>query len=63
MYNIGVSIGAMAEDGLSDTWCFHALSEAAAGVRYMMYYHLQQLDQVEQQLLRRLFWLLFAGSW
>ncbi|KAJ4174267.1 hypothetical protein NW754_004682 [Fusarium falciforme] len=42
---------------------YHALNEAATGARYLAYYCMHELDEAEQQLLRRLFWLLFAASW
>ncbi|KAM0433471.1 hypothetical protein ACHAPT_004351 [Fusarium lateritium] len=41
---------------------YHALNEAATGARYLAYYCMHELDEAEQQLLRRLFWLLFAAS-
>ncbi|KAM5342094.1 hypothetical protein ACJ41O_015125 [Fusarium nematophilum] len=62
MYNMGTVISAVSESGLSDMRSYHALSEAASGVRYLAYYCLHELDEAEQQLLRRLFWLLFAAS-
>lgn len=62
MYNMGVSISALAEAGVGDVRAFHAMSEAAAGVRYLAYYQVSELDFVDQQLLKRLFWLLFAGA-
>jgi hypothetical protein len=42
---------------------YHALSEAAAGARYLAYYRIHEHNEAEQQLLRRLIWLLFAGAW
>lgn len=63
MYNLGTAAGTISEAGSSDVKSYHALSEATAGVRYLMYYNMQGLDHVERQLLKRLFWLLFAGSW
>jgi hypothetical protein len=61
MYNIGASIGSYDEAGISGTRCFHALSSAAAGVRFMLHDYIQD-NLVEQQLLKRLFWLLFASA-
>ncbi|WYZ35162.1 hypothetical protein EsH8_I_001438 [Colletotrichum jinshuiense] len=61
MYNIGTSASTMNEDGLGDSASFHGMSEAAAGARYLAYYRMADLDMSEQQLLRRLFWLIFAA--
>ncbi|KAF6815184.1 C6 zinc finger domain containing protein [Colletotrichum sojae] len=61
MYNIGTSASSMNEDSLGDMGSFHAMSEAAAGARYLAYYRMADLDMSEQQLLKRLFWLIFAA--
>lgn len=63
MYNMGMAIGAVPELGLRNMRSYHALNEAATGARYLTYYCMHELDEVEQQLLRRLIWLLFAASW
>ncbi|KAI8670338.1 hypothetical protein NCS55_00779600 [Fusarium keratoplasticum] len=62
MYNMGMAIGAVSELGPSNMRAYHALNEAATGARYLAYYCMHELDEAEQQLLRRLFWLLFAAS-
>ncbi|KAL2873776.1 hypothetical protein SGCOL_011092 [Colletotrichum sp. CLE4] len=61
MYNIGTSASSMNEDGLGDMGSFHGMSEAAAGARFLAYYRMADLDMSEQQLLKRLFWLIFAA--
>ncbi|KAK1967314.1 glycoside hydrolase [Colletotrichum sublineola] len=61
MYNIGTSASSMNEEGLGDMGSFHGMSEAGAGVRYLVYYRMADLDMSEQQLLKRLFWLIFAA--
>ncbi|KAF9873794.1 hypothetical protein CkaCkLH20_08904 [Colletotrichum karsti] len=61
MYNIGTSASSMNENGLGDMGSFHGMSEAAAGTRFLAYYRLADLDMSEQQLLKRLFWLIFAA--
>lgn len=63
MYNMGVAMSAVSELGLSNMRAYHVLNEAATGTRYLAYYSMHKLDEAEQQLLRRLFWLLFAASW
>ncbi|OLN87894.1 hypothetical protein CCHL11_00160 [Colletotrichum chlorophyti] len=63
MYNIGTSASSMNEDGLGDMGSFHGMSEAAAGARFLAYYRMADLDMSEQQLLKRLFWLIFAAYW
>ncbi|KAL0936026.1 C6 zinc finger domain containing protein [Colletotrichum truncatum] len=61
MYNVGTSASSMNENGLTDLRSFHAISEAAAGARYLAYYHMTDLDMPEQQMLKRLFWLIFSA--
>ncbi|KAF3805678.1 hypothetical protein GCG54_00005040 [Colletotrichum gloeosporioides] len=61
MYNIGTSASSMNENGLGDMGSFHGMSEAAAGARFLAYYRMADLDMSEQQLLKRLFWLIFAA--
>lgn len=56
-------MSAISPSGLSSMRAYQALSEAAAGTRYLVYYRLHNYDEAEQQLLRRLMWLLFAGAW
>ncbi|KAJ3535476.1 hypothetical protein NM208_g7113 [Fusarium decemcellulare] len=62
MYNMGMAMNAVSESGLSNMRSYHALNEAATGARYLAYYCMHELDEAERQLLRRLFWLLFAAS-
>ncbi|KAI7762957.1 hypothetical protein LZL87_013059 [Fusarium oxysporum] len=63
LYNIGTAMSATTKSGLSSMRAYHALSEAAAGARYLAYYRIHEHDEAEQQLLRRLIWLLFASAW
>ena len=63
MYHIGTAMTATTPSGLSSMRAYQALSEAAAGTRYLVYYQLHEYDEAEQQLLRRLMWLLFASAW
>ncbi|KAF5672036.1 beta-galactosidase [Fusarium heterosporum] len=62
LYNIGTAMSATNKSGLSSMRAYHALSEAAAGARYLAYYRIHEQDEGEQQLLRRLIWLLFASA-
>ncbi|KAH7191751.1 uncharacterized protein B0J16DRAFT_281258 [Fusarium flagelliforme] len=62
MYHIGTAMSATTPSGLSSMRAYHALSEAAAGTRYLVYYRLHEYDEAQQQLLRRLMWLLFASA-
>ncbi|KAJ4267801.1 hypothetical protein NW764_014793 [Fusarium oxysporum] len=55
-------MSATTKSGLSSMRAYHALSEAAAGARYLAYYRIHEHDEAEQQLLRRLIWLLFASA-
>lgn len=62
MYNMGVAISALSPIGSRDLRAFHAVSESATTTRYLLYCCMADLDFVDQQLLKRLFWLLFAGA-
>lgn len=62
MYNIGVSINTYAEGGMSDMRCYDALTGAAAGARYLLFNSQAHTNRIEQQMLRRLYWLLFAAA-
>ncbi|CAI6022408.1 unnamed protein product [Clonostachys chloroleuca] len=62
MYNIGVAISATSSQGLSDVHGFHAVSQSSAATTYLLYYSLRSLSHIDQQLLKRLFWLLFAAA-
>uniref|UniRef100_A0A8H7TRI0 Zn(2)-C6 fungal-type domain-containing protein n=3 Tax=Bionectria ochroleuca TaxID=29856 RepID=A0A8H7TRI0_BIOOC len=62
MYNIGVAINATSSQGLSDVHGFHAVSQSSAATTYLLYYSLRSLSYIDQQLLKRLFWLLFAAA-
>lgn len=60
-YNVAVYLGT--EEGLDSLKYCLAMSEAVAGIRYMVYYQMETLPFVSQQLLKRLYWLVFAGQW
>ncbi|KAJ9144530.1 C6 zinc finger domain-containing protein [Pleurostoma richardsiae] len=60
MYNLGNAMGSIS--GMDDLRAYHMGSQSAAGVRYLAYYSMTSLTIPEQQLLKRLFWLLFAWS-
>ncbi|KAM0273539.1 hypothetical protein ACHAQH_008288 [Verticillium albo-atrum] len=62
MYNLGTAAGSIAATGLKSTSSYHTISMSAAGVRYLAYYCIKELDFVEQQQVKRLFWLIFAGT-
>ncbi|KAF4970918.1 hypothetical protein FZEAL_9954 [Fusarium zealandicum] len=63
LYNVGTAMSAMTRSGLSSMRAYHALSEAAAGARYLAYYRVhEEHNETEQQLIRRLVWLLFATA-
>lgn len=58
-YNLGAARGG--EKGLDDHPGFRFMSEAVMGVKYLIYYKLPNMTMLEQQLLKRLYWLIFAG--
>lgn len=61
MYNIGTASATLT--AIDDVQAYHAGSEAAAGVRYLMYYCMGKMSRLEEEMLKRLFWLLFAWAW
>lgn len=60
-YNFGCAMGD--NRGLDDSSAFRFLGEAVSGVKYLVYYKLATWPLLSQQLLKRLYWLLFAGLW
>jgi hypothetical protein len=59
-YNMGTAL--LAERGMEDIEGFRIYSEAVMGVKFMIYYRLREMPFSSQQLLKRLYWLLFAGQ-
>jgi hypothetical protein len=59
MYNIGASI---VTQNTSDIRRYHALAEAAAGTRYLLLADERSASFVDQQILKRLFWLIYAAT-
>jgi hypothetical protein len=57
-YNIGSS-----QYLIDDAQSFRNLSEATAGVKYLIHYEMSSMALVSQELLKRLYWLLFAAGW
>lgn len=42
---------------------FRLLGEAATGVKYLTFYELAEMPPIQQQLTKRLYWLVFCGLW
>ncbi|KAJ9636857.1 hypothetical protein H2199_007851 [Coniosporium tulheliwenetii] len=59
-YNFSIALGS--ERGLDDPNSSLLMAEALAGVKYLIYHQLDQMDFVKQQLLKRLYWLIFAAE-
>jgi hypothetical protein len=60
-YNLAVAISS--EVGMDDADSFRFMGEAVTGVKYLVYYELENMTFLSQQLLKRLYWLLFAAQW
>lgn len=60
-YNLSVAVGTVR--GFDDEASFHFISEAVIGLKYLLYYKLSAMPYISQQLLKRLYWLVFAGLW
>ncbi|KAF7133600.1 hypothetical protein CNMCM5793_004729 [Aspergillus hiratsukae] len=57
-YNIATAL--LASRSVDQPESFTLMAESVAGVKYMLYYDLPTMPFLAQQLLKRLFWLLFA---
>ena len=60
-YNFGSAT--MAESRFDDASSFRFMGEAVIGVKYLIFYELSKMPLVSQQLLKRLYWMLFAAVW
>ena len=60
-YNLGVALAS--QNGIDDSIAFLLISEATAGVKYLVYHKLERMNFMSQQLLKRLYWLVFAAQW
>ena len=60
-YNLAIALSS--EAGMDDADSFRFMAEAVAGVKYLVYYELENMTFLSQQLLKRLYWLLFAAQW
>lgn len=60
-YNLAVALSS--EAGMDDANSFGFMAEAIAGVKYLVYYELENMTFLSQQLLKRLYWLIFAAQW
>jgi hypothetical protein len=60
-YNMASAL--FSERGMDNPSSFLLLSEATAGVKFLLYHQLEHMTFMSQQLLKRLYWLIFAGQW
>lgn len=60
-YNLAMAY--YAEKGIGCHESFHLMSEASAGVRHLIFCASPQPSFMNQQLLKRLYWLIFAAQW
>lgn len=60
MYNF--SSAQYMEHGIDSALSFRLAAEAVIGLRYQLYYELPRMPFLDQQLLKRLYWLVFAGQ-
>lgn len=60
-YNLGVAL--WPKYGIDGCVPFLLLSEATAGVKYLLYHELGHMNFMSQQLLKRFYWLVFAAQW
>jgi hypothetical protein len=60
-YHLGTALSA--GRGMDDIDSFRYFYQAVYGVRYLVHYQMPNMTFMSQQLLKRLYWLLFAGNW
>lgn len=60
-YNMAVSLGTV--HGMDYSVSQLLLGEATSMVGYILHYHMQNLSLSNQEALKRLLWLCFAGQW
>lgn len=63
MYLFSATRTALFRLKVGDAASFSALADSAAGVRYLVHYGMESLDQTQRELLRRVFWMHFFMSW
>jgi hypothetical protein len=57
-YNLSVS-----NHLINDAQCFTSMSEAVIGIKYLIHYEMPNMTSASQELLKRLYWLVFAAGW
>ena len=57
-YNLGSS-----QYMIDDVQQFKNISEAVIGIKYLMHYEMSSMDSLSRELLKRLYWLVFAAGW
>ncbi|KAH8843683.1 hypothetical protein MCOR02_008460 [Pyricularia oryzae] len=62
MYNVGMALFSLSANTTYTPDVHGALSQAAEGVRYILRYRMSDTSFADQQLLKRLLWLLFCTS-
>ncbi|TLS22955.1 uncharacterized protein PpBr36_06223 [Pyricularia pennisetigena] len=62
MYNVGAALFSLSGNSTYTPGVHGAFSQAAEGVRYILRYRMSDTSFADQQLLKRLLWLLFCSS-
>lgn len=60
-YNLATSL--FAARGIDDPKPQLLLAEVAAGTNYLLHYHCDNMQLLDRELIKRLYWLCFAGQW
>lgn len=53
----------MTEHGMDNFDSQSLMHEASSMISYMIHYRMEQATLCEQELMKRLYWLCFAGQW
>lgn len=61
LYNL--SIAQHHVRGMDDAEVFHFLGESITGTKYLLYHDFPNMSRFQQEMLKRLYWLLFAAQW
>ncbi|KAF2441530.1 hypothetical protein P171DRAFT_475037 [Karstenula rhodostoma CBS 690.94] len=50
------------EQGIGSSLAYRLSAESAMGVKYLLYHDFDQMSLLDQQILKRLYWLIYAGQ-
>ena len=58
-----LSTALLSVQGTDSAYSFRLLGEATTGIKYLTFYEMHHMTPLEQQLTKRLYWLIFYALW